>query len=84
MKTSTCQLVLGGVITGDVHYIGSINPLWPLCGRHKIRVCQRLSAKFLPTQLAASCQYCRQETQRQPIIYDHTFETVANDSVVFT
>jgi hypothetical protein len=76
MKTTTCQLVLGGVITGHVHYIGNTTPLWPLCGRHQIRACERTTAEFLPTSNAANCPHCSEVTTSTPLVYDHTLTRV--------
>jgi len=73
MKTTTCQLVQGGVITGYVHYIGKVTPhLWPLCDRTQIRLCERTTIEFLPTNNSANCPHCAKVEDRTPLVYDHT------------
>lgn len=72
MKTTTCQLVQGGVITGYVHYIGQTAPLWPLCNRHQIRACHPYKAEFIPTVNSANCPHCAKVTTATPLVYDHT------------
>jgi len=75
MKTTTCQLVQGGVITGYVHYIGSVGPngnLWPLCDQPQIRLCQPYQWTIMPAANSANCPRCAKVEDRTPLVYDHT------------
>lgn len=72
MKTTTCQLVQGGVITGYVHYIGRLDPLWPLCEQTQIRLCQATVVEFLPTSTSANCPHCAKIEDRIPLVYSHS------------
>lgn len=73
MKTTTCQLMQGGVITGYIHYIGQVSPsLWPLCDQPQIRLCQPFQWAIVPTSLSANCPRCAKVTDRTALVYNHT------------